>query len=128
MLKIGKWPLVAACTLDNETNDDNGYGIKLYNMEKELFLKRVKCVYATCVNFYGNILLSCGNFVNEYEHTIAMRIWNMDEVMDDSINIEEVRHREISPILCSDHCSLLMIGSNILTTEGTQLIQRSFLP
>ena len=45
MLKIGKWPLVAACTLDNEIYDDNGYEIKLFDMEKELFLKRIKCVY-----------------------------------------------------------------------------------
>ena len=128
MLKIGTWPLVAACTSYGTHEIDDGYGIKLFNMEKQLFYKRIKCVYATCVNFYGDILLSCGNFVSENEHKLAMRVWNMTEVMDDSINFEETRHREISPILSSDHCSLLMIGSNILTTEGTQLIQRSFLP
>ena len=130
MLKIGTWPLVATCNVShtNETDDDHGHAVRLFNMEKQIYLTHIKCEYATGVNFYGDILLSCGNFVNKSERTLSIRLWSMSEVMDDSIDTEEVGHREISPIPSTHHCSLLMIGSNILTTEGAQLVQRSFLP
>jgi len=73
--------------------------------------------------------MACGNFdgLNSWP-SLAIRFWNMTDVMDQSKNNGEVDHREISPILNTPHCSLLMIGSSILTTEGTQLVQRSFWP
>ena len=127
-LDIGAWPLVATCSME-ETDEDNRKGIKIFNLEKQFLLRHIMCDCATYVNFYDNILIACGNF-DGYESwpSLTIGIWNMSDLMDQSKNIEDVGHREISPILHTPHCSLIMTGSNILTTEGMKFVQRSFWP
>jgi len=115
---------VATCTM-GEYDDDKRKGIKIFNIEKQLLLRRIMCGFATYVNFNDNILIACGSFDDP---SLTIGIWNMRDLMDQSKNIEDVGHRQISPILDTPHCSVLMIGSNILTTEGGQFVQRSFWP
>ena len=64
------------------------------------------------------------------EQKIPYKKWRMSDLMDMSKSIEDVGYRDISPISSPDvpHCTIVMIGSNVLSTEGTHFVQRSFWP
>lgn len=129
-LKIRAWPVVATTTTE-DTPHDRGRGIKIFNMETEMLLRHIICDYTTYVNFYDNILMACGNFDDYHSWpSLSIRFWNMSDLMDMSKSIEDVGYRDISPISSPDvpHCTIVMIGSNVLSTEGTHFVQRSFWP
>ena len=86
------------------------------------------------VTYSGNILMVCGNF-NSYKHhdllETSHKFWNLSELLNKSLKIEDVGHRSICTYPTKSLDTILIcaiVGSNILTTEGDSLVQRSFWP
>ena len=129
-----RWPLVVTCTIDR-SNDDEMKGIKLFDMEKKVLVRHIKCCcdYATNVRIHGQILMVCEDdfaFSDNQSKRTALRFWNLNQLLNADIKIENVSNRTIrtfpKPSNGLQICSIS--GSAVITTEGNQFRKRSFWP
>ena len=123
-----KWPLVASCTA-RLSEDSSKTGVKLFNIEKEALIRHIPCDFATDICLTNQILLVSGNYwAEEDENTASHRFWNLKDLQDPSIKIEKAKKRKISSSIIAAHYICDCVGSIVVTTEGRDLVQRSFWP
>ena len=60
-------------------------------------------------------------------NTAAHRFWDLNALQNNSITIDSVRRRKI-PTTQASHYICGIVASKVLTTEGNDLMQRSFWP
>ena len=93
-----------------------------------LYYRHITCGYATDVFISGNILLVSGNFWDlEDDWDIAHRFWDLNQLMKNSVKLEEVKKRKIITTTAT-HYICCIVGSIVLITEGNALVHRSFWP
>ena len=83
------------------------------------------------------ILMVAGIHCNYHEKKLGHGFWNLTELLDSNVKIEDVSNRiiEISGTCntlhlqgAQENCAIVGGGSTVLTTEGQSLVSRSFWP
>ena len=73
--------------------------------------------------YYLNSILEDTDAAN----TAAHRFWDLNALQNNSITIDSVKRRKI-PTTQASHYICGIVASKVLTTEGNDLMQRSFWP
>ena len=137
-----KWPIVVTSYyIQGEGNYWHSYSVRLYDIEEKYLIRKIEFM-ASDVTIHDHILMACGPRISypglsyqsyaRFTTMLELKIWNMDQLLDQSVKLEQIANRTILTQSKSvDTCEIIaldMVGSNVLMTVDNKLIQRSFWP
>ena len=137
-----KWPIVVTSYyIQGEGNYWHSYSVRLYDIEEKCLIRKIEFM-ASDVTIHDHILMACGPRISypglsyqsyaRFTTMLELKIWNMDQLLDQSVKLEQIANRTILTQSKSvDTCEIIAldkVGSNVLMTVDNKLIQRSFWP